>query len=115
MTVRGAALADEITLLDVSGTSSAGEDVFGDPVPGDPDSVTARAMVTPLDATEDEINRDVRLTRYSVILEPDAPVDGLARVLWHGDAYEVIGEPRRFPGHLGDTHHLEIEIRSVKG
>ena len=113
--IRGGALADVVTLVDVHEGEPSGESVFGDPEYDASPGVVVRAMVQPLDATEDEINRDVRLSRYLVTVDDQAQVDGLSEVEWKGDRYSVIGEPRRLVGHLGSTHHQEFEIRNVKG
>lgn len=113
--IDAAQLPDEVTLLDVSGAAVTGTDKYGDPITADPSGVVVRAVVSPLDATEDEISRDVRLNRYVAVLEPDAPVDGLAKVIWKGQTYDVMGEPRLYPGHMGETDHVEVELRGVKG
>jgi hypothetical protein len=111
--IRAAALTDEVTLFNDEDTPS-GTSVFGDPEYDPETGVTVRAFVSPLDATEDEVNRDVRLNRYMAILEVDADVDGLSRIAWKGEIYTVQGEPKLYSSRRGG-HHYEVEIRGIEG
>lgn len=111
--IRSSSLTDTVTLYGVA-TEPSGESVFGDPEYDEQAGVEVPAFVTPLDATEIEINRDVRLNRYSVVFEPDAAVDGLTEIEWRGKRYAVQGEPRVFSSYRGE-HHLEVEIRGIEG
>jgi hypothetical protein len=79
-----------------------------------------RANVQPVletrgrDSAELEIDRDTFIDRFKVTLEPWATVNGLSRVQWEGDIFEVIGEPSLYKGRNSD-HHLTFQIRRVKG
>jgi hypothetical protein len=109
--IRGAALTDRVTLFNDSLVVS-GESVFGDPEYEPEEGVEIPAFVDPIDATEEEVNRNTRLNRYRVTVEPDRPIDGLTEVEWNGRRYSVQGEPRLFSSRRG-AHHYEIEIRAV--
>jgi hypothetical protein len=111
--IRAAALTDEVTLFNDEDTPS-GTSVFGDPEYDPEEGVTVRAFVSPLDATEDEVNRDVRLNRYMAILEVDADVDGLSEVEWNGERMTVQGEPKLYSSRRGG-HHVEVELKQVEG
>lgn len=111
--IRSAALVGEVTLYGLE-TSAGATSVFGDPIYGEDEGVTVPAFVSPLDATEDEINRDVRINRYGVIVDLDAELDGLSELDWNGKRWEVIGEPRLYSSHRGG-HHYEFEIRRTEG
>ena len=111
--IRGAALVDEVTLVNPSETPT-GESRYGDPVFDDAPGEAVPAFVTPLDATEEEINREVRLNRYAVVLEVEAEVDGLSSIVWNGKTYRVVGEPRVYTSHRG-PHHVELEMRRNEG
>jgi hypothetical protein len=111
--IRGAALIHDVTLFNDEETSS-GEDVFGNPTYDPEVGVTVPAFVSPLDATEDEVNRDVRLNRYMAIFELDADVDGLSEVEWNGKRYSVQGEPKLYSSYRG-SHHYEVELKGIEG
>lgn len=111
--IRAGALTDEVTLFNDEETPS-GTSVFGDPEYDPEEGVTVRAFVSPLDATEDEVNRDVRLNRYMVIVETDADVDGLTEIEWNGKRYTVQGEPKLYSSRRGG-HHYEVEMKGVEG
>jgi hypothetical protein len=111
--IRAAALTDEVTLFSDEEVPS-GESVFGDPEYDEAAGVTVRAKVSPLDATEIEINREVRMNRYAVVLEVSATLDGLSELEWRGERYRIIGEPKVLTTYRG-AHHLEIEIRRAEG
>jgi hypothetical protein len=113
VSIRAAALTDEVTLFNDEETPS-GEDVFGDPTYDPETGVTVRAFVSPLDATEDEVNRDVRLNRYMAILEVEASVDGLSEIEWNGERYSVQGEPKLYSSRRGG-HHYEVEMKGIEG
>jgi hypothetical protein len=110
---RGASLIHDVTLFNDEATPS-GEDVFGDPTYDAETGVTVPAFVSPLDATEDEVNRDVRLNRYMAIFELDADVDGLSEVEWNGERYAVQGEPKLYSSHRGSDHY-EVELKGIEG
>lgn len=113
--IRSASLTHDLTLFnDADEGEPAGESIFGDPEYDPEAGVSVIGFVTPLDATEDEVNRDVRLNRYNAILETDAPVDGLTEVEWLGKRYSVKGEPKPYSSHRG-VHHYEVELRGVRG
>jgi hypothetical protein len=87
---------------------------YGDPIDVDEDAVSVRCSVQPLDATETEIGRDVRISRYRVIVEPTVSVDGLSRVTWRDREFEIIGEPKNFVGPLG-AYSREFDMREIEG
>ena len=111
--IRAGALTDEVTIFTEGGPES-GTSIFGDPEHNEDSGVTVPAAVSPLDATEIEINRDVRLNRYSVMLEADVPISGISEIEWQGERYRAIGEPKKFSSVRG-AHHLELEIRRAEG
>jgi hypothetical protein len=110
---RGASLVHDVTLFNDEDTPS-GESVFGDPEYDPEEGVTVPAFVSPLDATEDEVNRDVRLNRYMAIFELEADVDGLTEVEWNGKRYSVQGEPKYFSSYRGGDHY-EVELKGIEG
>lgn len=112
--IRGAALIHDVTLYGVGAPVAASTSVFGDPEYEEEAGVTVPAFVSPIDATEEEINRDVRLNRYAVVLELEATIDGISELEWQGRRYRVIGEPREYASYRGG-HHYEIEIRREEG
>lgn len=80
--------------IDVSDPgASTSFDRYGNPIPGAPTTVTIDALVEPMDATEEEIGRDTRVSRYAVTTRPDAPVTGRSSIAWEGRSLEVVGEP----------------------
>lgn len=93
-------------------------DRYGNPTYGSFELTEIPAAVQPLDATEDEIGRDVRTSRYHVITTADAwteGTDGLASVEWRGNLYEVIGEPKLFVNALGRSEQIEFDMRLIEG
>lgn len=111
--MRTAALTDEITIYPQAGGDDEPE--FGVPNREDDDPVVVPALVASLDATEDEINREVRLNRYSVTLAGDVDLKGIDEIEWKGLRYRVIGEPRMLTSYRGELDHLEVEIRREAG
>jgi hypothetical protein len=105
-------LRDQIEI--VTRTQGTVADRYGDLPDIESAAVTVPAYVEPLDATEDEINRDTRRSRYLVLVRADATVDALARITWEGEDYEVIGEPGLWKNHRG-AHHRELEMRRIEG
>jgi len=85
--MRALLLVDPITVT----PESESDDFDPDWTPGTP--VQAVAYVVPMDALEDEILRDTRVTRYRVTVAPDCPVTATSRIAWSGKDLEVIGEP----------------------
>jgi hypothetical protein len=112
--IRSASLIHDVVLFNDEDGAPTGTTVFGDPTYDPAEGVTVPAFVSPLDATEDEINRDVRLNRYMAVFELDAPVDGLSEVEWEGERYSVQGEPKRFSSYRGG-HHYEVELKGIEG
>lgn len=91
-----------------------GQDIYGADVYGESAGVEVRAAVMVLDATEDEVSRDTRISRYRIMLAPDAQIGGIDRVVWRGRSLEVIGEPQ--PNTIGGlAHHFEFDCREVRG
>jgi hypothetical protein len=82
--------------------------------------VVYRANVQPVletrgrDSAEIEIDRDTMIDRFKVTLEPWAIVDGLSRIVWEGDTFEVVGEPSVYKGRNG-VHHLTLQVRRIEG
>lgn len=95
-------------------------DEFGDKLEHVSAGVDYRANVQPVletrgrDSAEMEIDRDTMIDRFRVVLEPWAVVDGLARVEWEGDTFEVVGEPSVYKGRNG-PHHITFQIRRIIG
>lgn len=115
--IRMAALRERITLVRRADTGGAVSD-YGDPIMEELPPVEVPAAVQPLQASEDEIaasqvGQSLRTQRYHVLVAPDAPVDGLARVEWRGRQFEVIGEPLVFP--TNGPHHIEFDMTEVLG
>lgn len=101
----------DITLIGLE-EAPAGTSRYGDPEYEPDEGTDVPAHVEPLDATEEEVNRNTRLNRYRVTVALEAEVDGLSTVQWNGKTYEVQGEPALFGGYRG-PHHLEFEMRGV--
>src|SRR4051794_8461675 len=111
--IRLGSLRDTVTVYSRS-DSNSDTDRYGNAVSLEADGVDVRASISPMDALEDEILRDTRVTRYHAVLPPDAPVDALSRVYWNGDTYEVIGSPLLATGRSG-AHHLTAVLRRIEG
>lgn len=73
------------------------------------------AAVRPVAATEDELSRDTRITKYQVYLPPHVELNALARLEWRGRMHEVIGEPEVVKGLGGRGSHLRVLVREVLG
>ena len=112
MTIRPNALTESVDLIGIS--SDVDTDRYGNPIPVEAAPITLRASVSPLEATEDDLSRETRVTRYTVLLEPDVDVTGIDKIEWRDTTYEVIGEPKVFTDRSG-PHHLELVIRSITG
>jgi hypothetical protein len=106
------ALSDEVTVYVTTEDDETG--AFGDPIEEEDDGTAIRAFVDPLDATEEELNAETRITRYRITMEADVEIDGTARVEWRGISMEILGEPKRFADIVG-PHHIELEAREIKG
>lgn len=87
---------------------------YGDVTVSDGTPVESPAWVQPLDATEDEISRDTRVSRFHIIVPKETVVSALSKVVWEGRNLEVIGEPQPFHNRNG-LHHLEFDAREVLG
>lgn len=112
MSIRIGALTDEISLIGI--TEGVSEDRYGNPIDEEAAPTIVSASVSPLEATEDDLNRETRTSRYKVLVEPTVTIDGLDRVEWRGNSYEVVGEPLVFSTRSG-PHHYELTIRNIEG
>jgi hypothetical protein len=112
MIARGS-LRDSLTL--VTEGAQTGTSDFGDPEFGEAE-VEVPCAVTPLDATEDEINRETRINRYYALIPADLgiSVGEVLRVRWQDRELTVLGEPQLFTAR-GRQHHLRLELREVEG
>jgi hypothetical protein len=88
-------------------------DRYGTPAESSPSSTNVGALLVALDATEDELARDTRVSRYSVFTRPDAPVTGASRISWRGMSLEVVGEPLQTSAE--GIRRLTFTAREVKG
>lgn len=104
-------LPHDITLITVTETGS--DDRYGNATDQEA-SVAARAYMQPVSGTEDIVNRDTRITRWNVFLQPTESLNGLSKITWEGVTYRVVGEPRRFDTPAG-AHHYEVTAESIHG
>jgi hypothetical protein len=109
--IRVGTLRDSLTLVTLSPSGETSD--FGDPL-YDEDESTIAAAVTPLEATEEEINRETRINRYYAMVRPEVEISGIDHVLWEGRRFEILGEPQIF-SQRGREHHKRIELREVEG
>jgi hypothetical protein len=118
VSIRAGALREEITVFTrvASGTDEYNNTIFADS-PG----VTVRAAVAPIGAAggigsseEIEGDRDTRLSRYLMMVQPETDLTGLDRVEWRGRSFEIHGEPREFTV-FGNLHHKEFTAREILG
>lgn len=84
------AFPDEIEL---DSYDESGQDRYGNPIPTPGGSTTIGALVVPMDATEEEIGRDTRVSRYHVTTRPDVTIEADDSVGWEGKTLEVVGDP----------------------
>lgn len=98
-----------------SGSGEGGTDRYGNPIAEEDDGTEAPAAVQPFRLQNEELGgRDMTETRYKVLVAPDVLVDAVARVVWHGQSYEVHGEPVLFSTASG-PHHYELILRLIEG
>jgi len=87
---------------------------YGDTITTDGTPTFSPAWVQPMDATEEEINRDTRVSRFHVLVPKDTVVSAVSKIVWEGKNLEVLGEPQPFHNRNG-LHHLEFDAREVLG
>jgi hypothetical protein len=87
---------------------------YGDINYSDASPVPSPAWVQPREATEEEINRQTRISEYHILVPPEAPVSGVSKITWEGKEMQVIGEPQPFH-HRNGLHHLEFDAREILG
>lgn len=87
----------------------------------DSPGTTVPAAVAPIGAAggvgsseEIEADRDTRISRYLITVAPEVSLNGLARAVWRGRSFEIMGEPREFVTR-GSLHHKEFTAREVLG
>lgn len=113
--IRMASLRETITIFVRSAGEAADADRYGDVADEESEGTDVAAAVSPVAGGQElEQNRDTRISRYVVLVAPEATVDGLARVEWKGRSFDVIGEPRIYTLH-GATHHYEFTMEEVLG
>jgi hypothetical protein len=105
-------LADTITVYPVTQGDDKG---YGSHSKTKGSAVILRAQVEPVSVKEDESGRDTFTTEYVAFTLPSAALTGTSEVVWDGDSYEVVGEPKQFNSLLGGPHHFETLIRRVEG
>lgn len=111
-------LRDKVTVYMI--TQGPDTDRYGTLIDHVSAGVEYRADVQPVletrgrDSSELEIDRDTMIDRFKVILEPWAVVDGLSRIQWKGDTFEVIGQPSPYDSRNG-PHHLTLQVRRIEG
>lgn len=100
--------------IDVTNHADAGAaDRYGNATESSPSTATVGALVVALDATEDELGRDTRVSRYTVTTRPDVSVSGSSRIAWRGKALEVVGEPLQTSAE--GIRRLTFTAREIKG
>lgn len=111
MAIRAGSLRETIT---VYLRAPSGTDRYNDEVMVDGTGTDIPAAVMPVGAAggvgasmELEILRDTRISRYVFTVLADANLNALARVVWRGRSFEVIGEPRALQAN-GSVHHYEF-------
>ena len=111
-------LRDKVTVYMV--TYGPDTDRYGQPLEHVSAGTEYRADVQALletrgrDSAELEIDRDTFIDRWHVVLEPWAVINGLSRIGWEGDIFEVVGQPTLYKGRNG-PHHIILQIRRIEG
>lgn len=88
--MRAVALTDSITVVN---RTMSGTDRYGNPIWVDGAPTVVPAHIERMDATEDEISRDTRVSRYRVKVGPGTVLDGRSKITWGTRSLEVMGEP----------------------
>lgn len=109
--IRPAQLRDRMTIFRLEPTGEV--DAFQDDVLEATQEEVACA-IAPLDATEEEVNRETRINRYYALVGPEVEVDGIDEVAWAERWLEILGQPQLL-SQRGQPHHLRLELREVKG
>lgn len=105
-------LAQTVTVLTVD---EAGEDEFGNRVPGWPGpGVTYPARLTQVSGDEVTIGRDAQVSEWKLYLEADAVIGGRDRVVDGDRVFEVVGPPLLARTPRG-VHHVEARLRYIEG
>lgn len=117
--MRIAALRDTITVYNTAyGSGSGSGDVsdYGDPILREGQGVDVAASVEPFRLSTETFagDSDKREVRYKVVADVTTVIDGLSRVVYRGESYEVWGEPGVFV-HRNGPHHIEFMMRRVLG
>lgn len=110
--ILSSSLRDTISLINRTEVGAA--DDYGNPTMVESASSDTKAKVMPVSSSEFLDGRDTRVQMYSVIVNHEADVDGLARIVWNGKQMEVMGEPKEFYNR-GLLHHYEFEVREILG
>ena len=90
-------------------------DRYGNEVPDtDLTGVTTPGRIEQNSADEDIIDRDTRVTTFTLFLPKEIIISALSRVSWDGRDFRVTGEPEVVYG-AADPHHIEAVLTEVLG
>uniref|UniRef100_UPI0026F45B7A hypothetical protein n=1 Tax=Nocardiopsis sp. YSL2 TaxID=2939492 RepID=UPI0026F45B7A len=93
-----------------------GTDRHGDPLPGDPAETDSPGWdIQPASTSEDTEGGDTVEEEWTAIGPPGADVRATDRVRWRGLEYQVEGRPEPWPDERGQPHHIEMQLRRVRG
>lgn len=87
---------------------------YGDTVYVDAAAIQSNAWVQPIAATEEEITRDTRVTRFHILVPPATVVTATSKIQWEGKTLQVLGEPLPYYNRNG-VHHLEFDAVEYLG
>jgi hypothetical protein len=91
-------------------------DRHGDPIGPPAQTPITGCYVQPRGVSdEDNDLRTTTVTGWLVFVPPGADIRPGDRVRWHGDDYEVEGDPAVWSPPVGPEHHLEVVLKRVKG
>ena len=106
-------LRDVITVR--KGTETGAPDIYGNPTMEYTSTPNVPALVWPSGIPDElEIQRDTRIARYNIIVDPNTDINGISEIIWSGITMKVEGEPFLFMAR-GLPHHYEIKARGIRG
>lgn len=92
-----------------------GEDVLGNDVYEDTETVVTGCSVQPLGSEEQLGDRDTVMSRWQLWAPADIPLTATSRVRHDGHVFEIDGEPQTWPGVDGRPHHVTAILKTWTG
>lgn len=71
------------------------------------------AWIEQISAEEDDLDRETRISRWRLILPPDAVINTFSMVEYDSLTFTVIGRPKRVFNWQG-VHHIECELSLIE-